>query len=185
MRVLFPDPTYDHEDSYSLDKFATDLKREANSVSAEYQLEERNLDRGADWPMYVIAFAILFASGKKFNDNIDGWIGLASKLRDFCDWLASKCVSQWVDEKASALLALRAIVDSYPDQITSIELVSSAFVQSAEVLLDSGETPDFQPVGVYIHAYRLNSVTTYAVVVRSTGVIEATVGVTPENPFEP
>ena len=185
MRVLFPDPTYGHEESYPPERFIDDLRREATAVSEDHDIQERNLGRGADWPMYVLAFAVLFASGKKLNENIEGWIGLASKVRDFCAWTASRCFSQWVDEEASALLALCAVADAHPSRIEFIELVASVFIPSAEVLLASGGLPDFQPVGVYIHAYRVNQTTTYAVVVRSTGAIEAAVAVTPDNPFEP
>ena len=184
MRVLFPDPTYDHEESYPPERFAADLKREARAISADHTVQERNLGRGADWPMFVIAFAVLFASGKKLNDNLEGWIALALKLRGFCAWIGSKCVSQWVDEEASALLGLGAVAESHHCKIESIELVSSIFVPSAEVLLASGDLPDFQPVGIYIHAYQVNHAITYAVVVRSTGAIEASVAVAPDNPFE-
>jgi hypothetical protein len=184
MRFLFPDPTYTREHSTTHGQFAADLRREAASVFADYKIAERNLGRGGDWPMLVLAFAILFASGKKINENIDGWLGLASKLRDLWTWLRSKCSSQWVDEEASALLALRAVADAHSGGIASIDLVSSVFIPSAQVLLASGDPPDFQPVGVYIHAYQINRHTTYAVVVRSTGVVEAAVAVTPDNPFE-
>jgi len=183
MKVLLPDPTYDHEDKDPPEQFLADMQRQANALSPEHKTERRDLGHGASWPMFIIAFAAVFVSGKRINENIEAWIDIAKKFRKFFKWIDSRCVSQWVDEEASVLLALEAVAEEHPDRVKSIELMFSSFVSNAEVSLADGNSPDFQPVGVYIHAYRVNQLTTYTVVVQSTGEIEAIVPVTPENPF--
>jgi hypothetical protein len=182
MRVLLSDPTYDRPSGDSSD-FLDQLKNAASSVHDQFSIEERNLGHGADWPMYLVAFAAAFLSGASIDKNLSAWISLATRFRKFLGWLRGKKVGYWVDDEASALLALDAVREAHPTDIEEAELVDSTFVPTASVTLANFEDPDFQPVGVHVHCFRISTASVYTVVVSTEGELEGITVVTPRDPL--
>lgn len=172
MRILFSDPTYDHEDAYPPERFQGELHSRAAGVS-EYSLEERDLGHGASWPMFLASFVVLFLSGKRINENLDAWIALARKFQGFCDWIKTKCVALWVDEDGASALSACSIVEGVHAKVESVELVSSTFVPFMKVSNPDGTDPDFQPSGAYVQVFVTNGEQLHCVVVRSDGQIES------------
>lgn len=91
--IWIPDPTYDHPE----------IKENSDSIKSklesEYDVKFRRSDigAGADFPAFLthlvnytpVAIAIaLFFSGKKINENLEAWIEIGKKLRDFSKYNA-------------------------------------------------------------------------------------------------
>lgn len=137
MELLFGDPYYDSKD-WDPRQYATELAEVIADVDPNVRTVETNVGHGADFPSVLVEFlvgldwsailgpvtaGILFFQGKRINENLDGWIDIAKKIKS----LIKRLTPTRLDEKAAVLLVLDRLAEAGED-LGDLEISTNVIV---------------------------------------------------------
>jgi hypothetical protein len=133
MELICSDPYYDHEYDGVKD-YGVELLDILQEFDEEGKVVHTDIGHGADCPAFLIELYSsvdwslllngaggLFLMGKKINENINGWLEIAEKVKK----LINRINPSRIDENAALLLFLRKL--SATDDLVDVEVSLQIF----------------------------------------------------------
>lgn len=168
IEVIVGDPTFDNPKLNRVE-FLSDLRARVGRTFPEFSLEDCDIGTGSDWPAILLVILGVFFLGKRINDNLDAWIAIGKKLKDFTGSLKG---GYRVNERGALVLAVDAIADAECAPISSLELIQSLPVLGPATSSSVATGFIRHPHALYTFILKVNDDRVYLVAIKSKGSIE-------------
>jgi hypothetical protein len=160
--VYIPDPTYGQDDDSTWDVRSEAFKRE---LEARYALKFDRTDIGPsfDLPSFVawIVFTavVLFFQGKRISENLEAWIKLCEKLRNFSGYRPT------YERNGAAVLVIREIsvkLGRFPNSVKLIGYEVVSFMDESDLtrtkpLSEIRDPAPEQFLAYAVHVFRIEA----------------------------
>lgn len=159
------------------------IKSELNLIDNDFQIEEINIGKGADWIAILVLINTItgaFLLGDRIDKGIEGWINIGKRIKS----IFKKSDNAYMDVDVAKIYAIHHLEKN--STLTSVEMINESLIELDNLsgMFPNRDESDFtaKPFGIYILTMIVNDKNKIVLSVRSDGKISELLNVEKDYP---